>query len=266
MQLTKDIEIVDLALFLPKHKTLIISDIHIGYEEALNKQGVLIPRFSFEDQVKRLKAILAKTKPETVVLNGDLKHEFGRISEQEWRDTLNFLNLLSKDYKVILIKGNHDAVLGPIAGKKNLEILDYLIIDKILITHGDKVIKVAEDTISAKKGVGTKAEKTKSQISTIIIGHHHPAATISDGTRREKYKCFLVGKYEEKKTEKRKKSEKPKTLIAMPSFNLLTEGTAYHDSTNSPYIKDKAEFEVYVVGDEVYRFGKYGELVSDKNE
>lgn len=234
MNITKNIQIIDLALYLPKHKTLIISDIHIGYEEALNKKGILIPRHSFKDRVERLNKILAKVKVKTVIINGDLKHEFGRISEQEWRDTLTFLNLLTKDHEVILIKGNHDTILGPIAGKKNLEILDYYVVDDILITHGHKLVRLC------------KAGMKKTKI--IIIGHNHPAITITDKTRYETYKCFFKGKY------------KDKTLVVMPSFNLLTEGTAYDSSTNSPYIKDKDDFEVYVVGDRVYYFGKYKDL------
>ena len=49
MKIHKDIEIIDLCLFLTKSKTLIIPDVHIGYEEALNKQGILIPRTQFND-------------------------------------------------------------------------------------------------------------------------------------------------------------------------------------------------------------------------
>ena len=32
----------DLFLYLPEHKTFILSDIHIGYEESLNRQGVIL--------------------------------------------------------------------------------------------------------------------------------------------------------------------------------------------------------------------------------
>ena len=37
----------DLSLVYKDH--LIISDLHIGFEEAMNKQGILIPRFQFEE-------------------------------------------------------------------------------------------------------------------------------------------------------------------------------------------------------------------------
>ena len=142
MEIEKGIEIVDLALYLPKQKTLIISDVHIGYEEALSKQGLLVPRFHFKDTIKKLTNILEQTKPETVVINGDLKHEFGTISEQEWRETLKVLDLISRyAKKIVLVKGNHDTILGPIARKRNLSVVDDFKIEDILITHGDKINK-----------------------------------------------------------------------------------------------------------------------------
>ena len=80
MQVTPNIKIIDLALYLEKFKTLVIADSHIGYEEALNKQGILVPRFQFKELIQRLEKILKKTKPKTIVVNGDIKHEFGTIS------------------------------------------------------------------------------------------------------------------------------------------------------------------------------------------
>ncbi len=126
MEILKDIEIFDLALYVKGH--LILTDFHIGYEEALNKQGVLVPRFQFQEIIRRLEKILKKLKGkniEKIVINGDLKHEFGTISDQEWRLTLRLLDFLGKYCKeIILIKGNHDTILGPIAKKRNVKILE----------------------------------------------------------------------------------------------------------------------------------------------
>ncbi len=230
MQLTKTIKIIDLALQIDK--TLILADFHIGYEEALNKQGIFVPRFQFEDMIKRLEPILAKTKPETIIINGDLKHEFGTISQTEWKQTLKLLDLLETNCKkIILIKGNHDTILEPIARTRNLEIVENYTIDDVYICHGDKIPK----EIKAK---------------TIIIAHEHPAITLSTELRAEKYKCFLSGKYNKK------------TLIVQPSFNLVTEGTdILKERLLSPFLKQKlANFKVFVVADKVYDFGKIRKL------
>ena len=111
--ITQDIDIIDLALHLKEHQTLIFSDFHIGYEEMLNKQGILLPRFQWDDIMKRLELTFSRIKKniKTIVINGDLKHEFGRISEQEWRDVLRFFDYLSKHCEnVVLLKGNQSLV------------------------------------------------------------------------------------------------------------------------------------------------------------
>jgi len=73
---------MDLALYLEEYKTLIIGDSHMGFEEALNKQGILVPRFQFKETVIRLEKILKNVKPETIIINGDIKHVCG-----EWIDS-----------------------------------------------------------------------------------------------------------------------------------------------------------------------------------
>ncbi len=229
----KGIEINGLSLYLKKHGALVISDIHIGYEEALNKQGFLIPRFSFRDMKKSLKKILKPFK--MIIINGDLKHEFGTISRQEWNETIEFIDLLLEYTKeLVLIKGNHDTILKPILSKRNLSIKDYILLDRILIIHGHIIPP------------GHVMNKTE----TIIIGHEHPAVTIRENFRTERYKCFLKGKF------------KQKNLIVMPSFNPIFTGTdVLKERTISPFLKqDLGDFDVYIVDDRVYYFGKLRDL------
>ena len=94
MEILPGIEIIDLSLYIKKEKTLVFSDVHIGLEEAYNKEGILIPRFQFQEIIKHLDKIFSKVKPRITVINGDLKHEFGIISDQEWKHTLRLLDYL----------------------------------------------------------------------------------------------------------------------------------------------------------------------------
>ncbi len=227
----KDIYANDLTLEIKNN--LIFGDIHIGYEEALNKTGHLVPRFQFQDTIKRLEKILSKKIYDSIILNGDIKHEFGTISNQEWRDSLKILDLLSKHTKkVILIKGNHDTILGPIGEKKELAIVNEYTLGEIYICHGHIIPK-------------TEAYN-KSKI--VIIGHEHPSITLHDNVRTEKFKCFLIGNFEKK------------TLIVMPSFNLVTTGTdILSEQLLSPFLtkqKTLDDFSVFLVEDKVYAFGK----------
>ena len=234
MEMHPGIKIIDLALYLRKYKTLIVSDFQIGYEESLNKQGILIPRFQYQDIIKRLNLIFKEVKPEKIVVNGDLKHEFGNISEQEWRHVLKLIDYLSNKCKeLILIKGNHDLVLGPIAKKRNIEVKEYYKLGDISILHGDKIIK---ETLSSK---------------ILVIGHEHPAVSFRD-VRTEKYKCFLKGKW------------KNKILIIQPSFNLINEGSdVLKEKMLSPFLQNNIKnFNVYVIQDKVYDFGLLKDLIN----
>lgn len=231
---------IDLGLWIESSKTLVLSDFHIGYEEELNQKGVLLPRTLYKDVVDRLEGIFAeiKTNPETIVINGDLKHEFGRISQQEWKETMRLIDYLErKCKKIVLIKGNHDTILGPIAGKQNIKIVDEYVIGDVLILHGHK------------------DPKELSGITTIIVGHEHPAIGLQEDVRREKYKCYLVGKY------------KGRNLIVQPSFNLLVEGTdVCSEPLLSPIISSIDSFNAFVVDSKekkILAFGKIRELRHD---
>ncbi|MEM4247757.1 MAG: metallophosphoesterase, partial [Candidatus Nanoarchaeia archaeon] len=130
MEISEGIEIADLGIYLPREKILVFSDFHIGYEESLNKQGIFIPRHQFEDTKRRLENLFSKIKDvETIIITGDLKHEFGTISGQEWREVFAIIDLMQKHCKkLVILKGNHDVVLQSMLRKKNLEVRnDYCI-------------------------------------------------------------------------------------------------------------------------------------------
>jgi putative SbcD/Mre11-related phosphoesterase len=244
MYILPKVKIVGLTLFFEKQKVLVIADSHIGYEEALNKQGILIPRLQFKEIMKSLEPIFAEVKPETIVMLGDIKHEFGTISRQEWQDTLNILDyLISKSSKVILIKGNHDTILGPLADKKGLAVREHFLAGEFLFLHGHKLIDEKSEAFKKSK--------------VIVIGHEHPAIGLRDGPRVEKYKCFLLGTYKRKG----KLRAKAKKLIVMPSFNFVTEGTdVLQEKLLSPFIGNVYDFEAFIVGDKTYKFGKVSSL------
>jgi putative SbcD/Mre11-related phosphoesterase len=103
-----------------------------------------------------------------------------------------------------------------------------LTLGDILFTHGDSLV----DDSKAK---------------TMVVGHAHPAIKLSDGLVAEKVKCFLKGKYH------------GKTLIVLPSFNLVTEGSdILSEKVLSPYIESAKNVEAWAVPEfnEVLYFGK----------
>ena len=225
---------VDLCTYLPDIKTIILSDLHLGFEEHLGKKGVLVPRTQFKQIISRLDWITEHVVVEHVILNGDIKHEFGTISQQEWREVLRLIEYFEKkDIGILLVKGNHDTILGPIARKKQLkEVVEFRHKD-ILVTHGDYV--------------------PKKLAKVIIMGHEHPAITLREESKAEKFKCFIKGKF------------KRSTLIVQPSMNPLTKGTDVTEGELlSPFLTDLSKFEVFIVNDEthdVLPFGKIKNLI-----
>ena len=209
IEICPGLKIIDLALLYKG--TLILGDLQLGYEEAMESRGLLLPRFQLKDILKRLENILSKVKVKRVIINGDLKHEFGTITNQEWRDTLRLFDFitskLGEKTEIILVKGNHDIFLGPIAQKRSIKIVESYQLDEITIIHGHKIV-----LISGK---------------IIIIGHEHPAISFPE-RRDEKFKCFLKGRWHNK------------TLIVQPSFNMISAGSDItKESHLSPYLKNK---------------------------
>lgn len=233
MQIHDNIKIVGHSLYLEEYKTLIIADLHLGYEQELIKKGVLVPKKQFERIIKQLDKIFEEVEAEQIILNGDVKHAFGKISEQEWRDILRLIDYLKRKVKkIIVVEGNHDPVLWPVTAKRNIELVHEVQFENILVTHGDEDINPKEYNID-----------------TIIMGHEHPAIQLAEGARKERFKCFMKGKY------------KKATLLCLPSFNPLTEGTdMLSEPRLSPLLQDNIEnFEVWTAVGARY-FGKIKDL------
>jgi putative SbcD/Mre11-related phosphoesterase len=236
-ELCPKIKICDLALWLPKQKVLVISDIHIGYEEALNESGIFLPRHQLKDTKERLQKILTclEQKPNKIIIAGDLKYEFGTVNKEEFFGLKELLKFLKRNCKeLIILKGNHDRILNYLRNKK-IKIATKIKIGKILLSHGDYIDPLANSNT----------------INTIIIGHVHPAIKLSDGFVAEKVKCFIKGKW------------KGKTLVALPSLNLVTEGTdILTEKILSPYMSSIKDLEIWAVPEfgEVLYFGKLKQL------
>lgn len=218
-------------------KILVISDLHIGFEGFLNEIGVLVPRFAFKEMLEELEEALTKFNVDEVVVLGDIKQGFGSISDQEWVDTLRFIDFLrEKSKKFTLIQGNHDIILEPIVKKRQLELKKFYQVEDIIFCHGDEIYNEFYD-----KGV-----------KFVVSGHLHPVVSIKEkkGVKKEDFKCFLFGKW------------KNKNLIIVPSFLPVVEGANLTRDEFGDYLIafniNVDDFNVYVVSgkEEIYDFGK----------
>ncbi len=268
------------SVFFPQEKILVIADLHLGYEQGLQEQGVFIPRTQYKSVIEDLERIFeeisvgnkktrdarggkfsggniinkqTKTHNQTaldlvvnnknnnkkcsvkeIIILGDLKHEFSGNLSQEWREVLDLLAFLKeKCEKIIIIRGNHDNYLVNVIKNKGIGLKDYLIINDKAFIHGNKIYPEILDK----------------KIKIIFLGHMHPAISIRKHAKEEKYKCFLVGKF------------KGKEIVILPSFFPLVEGQDLSiEDTNLAIRLNLSRFNVYVVGDKVYDFGKLSKV------
>lgn len=233
-------ELIGKTLYFPKEKILTIGDLHFGYEEELSKNGINIPKRQVDYVIKDLERVVKKIKKvEKIVILGDIRHSFGKILREEKEDMKKFFDFLRKsfgDKELIVTKGNHDTMLEIMVKNekwKNVYVNDYFLKRGILFFHGDyKSFK--------------KIEKIKKEANLMILGHYHPAVSITDGEKVERFKCFLVGKLNRKK------------IVVVPSFFPLVEGANIlaHAQLKPNFVK---RCKVFVVDSEgkVYDWGMY---------
>lgn len=208
------------AIFIKKLNAIVISDLQLGEELYLAEQGIFVPQFQLKEIKADLKEIFRKTKAERIIINGDLKHEFGEASQQEWREVEDLINFLRKKFKeIILVRGNHDNYLLNIVSKLGIKVFQpYYFSEGILFTHGHKKIDYPKE------------------MKVLIIGHEQPALVLRKGFDRVKTSCLLYGKTKE-----------GKKFICLPAFSPLASGvevnTIPKEELLSPILREDVDFE-----------------------
>jgi len=238
------------TLFFPELGVLTIGDLHIGFEYMLQQSGIFAPEMQVKEIKEELTLIINQIKEKgfkikKIVFMGDIKHSFSYNKQEKnyFKEIYSFIQEFVSKEKIILIKGNHDTIdysFGDL-------LKDYFIEKNIAFIHGHKMVE----------------EAFTEKVKIIVMGHLHPSVLISDkvGIKKEKYKCFLVGKF------------KSKEVIILPSFLATVEGTNVNESQEEyeDYFsiipkKTLMNFKIYSIGEEVYCFGKIKDLSKGNNK
>ncbi len=232
-----DIKMIYESIYIKSLDALVISDIHLGLEYVLANKGIYVPRMQYKKAMERMEKILEEISSKTLIINGDLKHEFSETSYHEYKEVSDFLSYLKRNFeRIILIKGNHDNYIERVTKKFGIEVYKEFIFGDYYFTHGHRIF-----------------ENYNRNYRWIIIGHEHPAITLIDDIgSKTKYKCFLVGL----------------NVIVLPSMSYYSYGTDLNlvpkDELLSPILKefDIYEFNTYIIEEDlILNFGKLKHLL-----
>lgn len=196
------------AALLTDEMVLVVADMHLGVEAALEYEGLSIPRVQTKKIADYMSRMIQKVSPSKVVVAGDLKHNFSRNLVQEWQDIERFVKGLSGKASLEVVKGNHDNYLGLILRQHGIPLRREITVSGARILHGHSGDLGDEMT---------------------IMGHIHPSIRLTDGIGASvKNQCFLY--------------DKGRHILVLPALSLVAYGTdiVSHPSSDrmSPLLSD----------------------------
>lgn len=141
------------------NQSLIISDLHIGFESKLASNEIFIGKNTTTDEtIKEIGSIIDSVKADSLILLGDVKSSIRAISKTEWEDVPKFFKKMKDRIDTILIPGNHDADIDKLVPDGvSLVSSKGMVVENILLTHGH-----------------TMPSENFSHVDKIIMGHVHP--------------------------------------------------------------------------------------------
>lgn len=158
------------ALITPERE-MVVADLHLGCEAALEHEGLSIPRVQTREIERYVFDTVESVSPSKLIVAGDLKHNFSRNLTQEWQDVSRFVRRLSELVPVEVVKGNHDNFLGLILRECGVPMTTETNVGGVRIVHGHS---------GEPSGLPT------------VMGHLHPSIGFRDAAGAlTKDRCFL---------------------------------------------------------------------------
>jgi len=244
LNIKMDIEPIWNERALRAGNTIVIADLHFGYERELEEKGINLPSQS-EKMITSVKRLLRKKEAKRLIINGDLKHNIPKASWQEYRDVPKAVDEWLKIVEEVhLVPGNHD---GGIQKYLPNEVIFHgsegAVIEDVGYFHGHAI--PSEEVISTEK---------------LVLAHIHPMIALVDSFKNKmKNECWIRLKYHHENG----KGEG----VLMPHFNQLLGGTSVNvteDPYIGPFLKNEKilEEKVYLL-DGTY-LGEREDLIPDQ--
>jgi putative SbcD/Mre11-related phosphoesterase len=147
-----------------KNRTLIVTDLHLGWEINLIRKGVHLPS-QMPKIRKTLLQLIKATKPDALVILGDVKHTIAKAESGEWHDIPEFFEaIMAKVDDIRVVRGNHDGNLEPLLPLRvELHSSTGITLNETGLFHGH--------TWPARKLL---------ECDTLVMGHVHPTVMFRD--------------------------------------------------------------------------------------
>ncbi|MEW6706838.1 MAG: ligase-associated DNA damage response endonuclease PdeM [Pseudomonadota bacterium] len=158
------------AAFLPRHRTLLVADAHIGKAVTFRRLGVPVPRGTTTDTLSRLSALVEHLEAQHLVFLGDFLHSDSAMAAATQAALLAWRERHAR-LQVTLVRGNHDARAGDPPAGLGFEVVDepFGLGGLALCHHPQRV-------------AGAYA----------LGGHLHPCTGVGRGLDRLRLPCFWL--------------------------------------------------------------------------
>jgi len=156
---TRIIESMPAMILQEQKKHLVITDLHIGFENTFSRNKIFLGNNSSIKQITAaVTKLILKEYVDSLILLGDTKSSIQRITKNEWNDVPYFFEQVKKISDVTLVPGNHDAGIEKLVPDEITMISSKgIVIDDVLLTHGHSM-----------------PSENFSSVNRIIMGHIHP--------------------------------------------------------------------------------------------
>lgn len=95
-------------------RTIVVADLHIGWEVALSQEGIHVPSQT-PKLLKKLVDVVSRYKADRLLILGDVKHTVASAETLEWRDIPDFFTALGRRVnETLVVRGNHDGNIEPL--------------------------------------------------------------------------------------------------------------------------------------------------------
>ncbi|MFA4848273.1 MAG: metallophosphoesterase [Methanoregula sp.] len=188
-----------------EQRMLIVADLHFGIEADLAAHGLHFKSRS-ERRLERLQKVIDLTKPDELVLLGDIKHSIPSLTWQEYHEMPKILDSLRSRLSLHVFPGNHDIGIERFLHEGEIRPKDGAILDGVGYLHGHMIPS------SALAG------------HLVVIGHHHPLLSLRDevGCALQSPAYLRAGiDTADPGTEPSGKCVFPSRVLFMPSFNEI---------------------------------------------